>query len=258
MTIFATNPEYLPSAAPKETLQGRTALVTGAGRGLGRFIALSLAEHGSDLILTSAKHETLLESARLARAFGVSVETHAVDLAHEGERASLIARVHDKADILVNNAAAPPGTASCTGDILAEVNLAAPVQLTEACLPVMIARGWGRIASISCSIVDQVRFRPIFEPFVTAKEELEEYTLGVSSRIDGSGVTANVFRPWYVDTATQALFRQESTGSAESRSYFRSLYDNGQLIPPATAAKQIIDRLGGLSNGVTWNSAPDT
>ena len=94
-------------------LKGKVALVTGGGRGIGRFIATGLAEAGADLILTSRKMKNLEETAAvLTDHYGIKVVPIACDMAKEDQIASMVAVGLEKMthiDILVNNAGATWG-----------------------------------------------------------------------------------------------------------------------------------------------------
>src|SRR6478672_10755172 len=90
-------------------LQGKVALVTGASRGIGKGIALELAEAGCDVLLTARDKNALGEVANAVRAKGHVAEIHAADLCGEGEPARLASLAEDhfgRLDILVNNAGA--------------------------------------------------------------------------------------------------------------------------------------------------------
>ena len=90
-------------------LRGRTALITGASKGIGRAIAAVLAQEGCNLILVS-RTAADLEAARqeIAASHNVSVVTHALDLSANSAIKELVA-AHPDIDILVNNAGAIPG-----------------------------------------------------------------------------------------------------------------------------------------------------
>ncbi|MBU2234932.1 MAG: SDR family NAD(P)-dependent oxidoreductase, partial [Proteobacteria bacterium] len=89
-------------------LNGKVALVTGGGRGIGEFIATGLAEAGADLILTSRKMKNLEATAQaLSQGFGVKVLPIACDMAKEEEIEAMLKTALEKfprIDILVNNA----------------------------------------------------------------------------------------------------------------------------------------------------------
>jgi NAD(P)-dependent dehydrogenase (short-subunit alcohol dehydrogenase family) len=88
-------------------LQGRVAVITGAGSGIGRSLALALAGRGCDLALCDIQPDRLAESARDARARGVKVSEHPLDVADAAAVAALPAAVlaaHGRASLLVNNA----------------------------------------------------------------------------------------------------------------------------------------------------------
>ncbi len=89
-------------------LRGKTALVTGASKGIGRAVAFGLASEGCDLHITARSSEALIQLGyELAQRFGVRVEPHAGDLADAGFASELASRI-GAVDILVNNAGAIP------------------------------------------------------------------------------------------------------------------------------------------------------
>ena len=138
-------------------LTGHTALVTGAGGGLGGAIARALAAEGVHLVLSDLPSADLTERAEQLRATGVQVECVAADLAVTAEAAALVGKAESALapiDILVNNAGTEfvGSFAQRTPhnlELQASVNLLAPMLLTHAVLPGMIERGRGNVVSIS-------------------------------------------------------------------------------------------------------------
>ena len=137
-------------------LQGKVALVTGASRGIGKGIALELAEAGCDVLLTARDKEALGEVANAVRAKGHVAEIHAADLCGEGEPARLASLAEERfgrLDILVNNAGA-----ARRGDFFAltdadwdagfELKFFAQVRLARAAWPLLRASG-GSIVAIA-------------------------------------------------------------------------------------------------------------
>jgi len=97
------------------SLKDKTALVTGGGRGIGKFIATGLAEAGADLILVSRKMKNLESAAKeISEAFGVQVYPIACDIAKAEDIENMVKAATEKCpriDILVNNAGATVGRA---------------------------------------------------------------------------------------------------------------------------------------------------
>lgn len=138
--------------------QRKAALVTGAGRNIGRAVALGLARDGFDLVVNGSSDRAACEAvAEAARAFGVEAMVAMGDVGRPEDCARIAAEAIARfgaVDVLVNNAALRPArpfldmTEEEWRRVLA-VDLDAAVWLSRACLPGMVARGWGRIVNFT-------------------------------------------------------------------------------------------------------------
>lgn len=166
----------------------------------------------------------------------------------------------ERADILINNAAtiAPIGATEGLepSDVRASValNLVAPILLAAGLLPQMKASGWGRIVNLSTGAVGNPGAMVGGGVYVATKAALEIATTSLAAEIDGSGVTANVYRPGMVDTGMQQFIRGQE-GDAVARKLsdrFVGVQQKGILITPAAAAEGLLARLSGDDNGAIW------
>ncbi len=211
------------------SLEGKCALVTGAGTGLGRQMALGLAEAGSDLVICGRRPAPLEDCAQQARKFGVEVRVVPADVTVEADLQNLLAQA-GKVDILVNNAGA--------GDLLkpwAEItleewrsvmalNLDAPFRLCQLFAPPMMERRWGRIINIS-SIYGIVGGDPSRYPgldwdvpaYFASKHGLNGITHYLAPRLAPYGVCINSLAP--------GMFATEQTESMLSRAVLDRLVD---------------------------------
>ncbi len=179
-------------------LSGRTALVTGAGSGIGRAVAIRLAADGAHVLVLDREESSATEVA--AQVGGVPL------VADLGDRDAIDAlglgtRVH--ADILVNNAGlqhvAP--IQDLDPDVFAlihRVMLHAPFLLTRALLPSMYAAGWGRIVHVSSA--HGHRASAYKSAYVSAKHGLEGLSKVIALEGAPHGVTSNTVCPGYVRT----------------------------------------------------------
>lgn len=179
-------------------LPGRTAVITGASRGIGLAIAKLLAEVGVRLTL-------LARDARVLGAVAAELDARAVSCdvgdANDIERA--IKAIGDAPDILVNNAGlfAPMPVDETTAEALAsalEVNLVAPFRIVRAFLPGMRARGRGDIVSIG-SIADHTAF-PGNAAYGSSKHGLRALHEVLRTELRGTGVRVTLISPGPVDT----------------------------------------------------------
>ena len=250
---------------------GKTALITGAGRGIGRAIALGLADAGAGLILLARSAEQLDETRAMLLHRGAEaarIRVVPADLGDEEQRgrAARTAIGAGRVDILVNNAATvePLGV---TAAIPAaewrrafELNVIAPAVLTAAVLPGMLDAGWGRVVNISSGIAARPGSMVRGNAYAATKAALEAHTVNLAAELRGTGVTVNVYRPGGVDTAMQAWIREqdpERIGTA-LHSRFNQNFTEGALITPERSAAALIAHLGGDDSGSVWDVSDAT
>jgi NAD(P)-dependent dehydrogenase (short-subunit alcohol dehydrogenase family) len=244
---------------------GKTALITGAGRGIGRAIALGLAGAGAGVVLLARTAGQLDETRALLRGQSVAAGRISVlpaDLAHEEDRALAMAAVlaAGRIDILVNNAATVeplgPTIAIAPGDLrLAfEVNVVAPVALTAAVLPGMLGAGWGRVVNVSSGIVAYPAGMVRGNAYAATKAALEAHTVNLAAELAGTGVTVNAYRPGGVDTAMQAWIRGQDPEriGAGLHERFNKNFAEGTLITPGHSAAALLAHLAGDDTGAIW------
>lgn len=242
---------------------GKVALVTGAGRGIGRALALALAADGVDLGLLARSTAELDEVANAVRDLGrraLVLRADVGDPERTEEAAARMLAEFGGVDILVNNAAvvAPLGPTAAvdparwTEAVL--VNVVGAFRLTRALLPTMLDRGWGRIVNVSSGIVADPAGAVGMNAYVTSKAALEAHTTALAAELAGSGVTVNTFRPGVVDTAMQAWIRDQSPDEigAALHDRFVRMRDEGRLITPEASARALLTHLRSDGSGEIW------
>ena len=250
---------------------GKTALVTGAGRGIGRAIALGLADAGAGLILLARSAGQLDETRAMLLERGAKaarIRVVAADLGDDEQRGLAVRTALEagRIDILVNNAATvePLGV---TADIPAaelrrafELNVVAPVALTAAVLPGMLDAGWGRVVNVSSAIVARPGFMVRGNAYAATKAALEAHTVNLAAELNGTGVTVNAYRPGGVDTAMQAWIRGQDPDriGAALHTRFSQSFSEGTLITPEQSAAALIAHLGGDDSGSIWDVSDAT
>ena len=250
---------------------GKTALITGAGRGIGRAIALGLGGAGARVILLARTTGQLDETRYLLREQGVPAGRISVlpaDLADAEDRGRAAAAVlaGGGVDILVNNAATVEplgptiGIAAADLRLAFEVNVVAPAVLTAAVLPGMLAAGWGRVVNISSGIVAYPAGMVRGNAYAATKAALEAHTVNLAAELAGTGVTVNAYRPGGVDTAMQAWIRSQDperigTGLHER---FNKNFAEGTLITPGHSAAVLLAHLAGNDTGAVWDVSTAT
>jgi 3-hydroxybutyrate dehydrogenase len=187
-------PPAFPSALSGLDLSGRTALVTGAGSGIGRAAALRLAEAGARVRVLDLDAASAAEVAELAGG-----EALVADLSD----AAAVSSLDLNADIVVNNAGIQHVRPVEEFDpdrfaLMLRIMLEAPFRIIHAALPGMYAKGWGRIVNISS--IHGLRASAYKSAYVAAKHGLEGLSKTVAMEAGAHGVTSNCVNPGYVRT----------------------------------------------------------
>lgn len=197
-------------------LQGKVALVTGAGRGIGRGIALALAGEGANLLLVSRTLSELEATAAACRERGVTAVVQAGDVSDEATVERLFEVLHKQfgtLDLLVNNAGAFDGApleqlATEAWDRVIATNLRGPFLCTRAALRIMKPKRAGRIINIG-SIASQ-RVRPESAPYAASKHGLWGLTQVTALEGREYGVTCGCLNPGNI-----RVERRQASGKIE-------------------------------------------
>src|SRR5712692_8643000 len=234
-------------------LTGRVAVVTGASKGIGREIALELADVGADLAICARGTERLADVADTLRQRGRQVEAIAADVATADGCARVLEHTQQRfgrVDVLVNNAGkgSPKKMLDLTdGDWLAswELNFMSAVRLSLGCVPLMRAHGGGRIINISSRVGRQPD--PYFAPYAAAKAALINFTKSLANAFSKDGVLANCVVPGLVRTeAVEEAARKsaEATGKTVEEVFAETLRARpipiGRMGEPADVAPLVV------------------
>lgn len=188
------------------SLNGRVAVITGAGSGMGRSMALRLAEDSARIAVWDINGEGSEETARLVREAGGTAiaitadcsDKAAIKAAAERTRAEL-----GKIAILINNAGIAPFTPflEIDEDLLMKVlkvNLVGPFLVTQECVPDMIEAKWGRIINITSSSVQSGS--ALQTHYTSSKGGMLGFTKCLAMALGEHGITANMIPPGSIDT----------------------------------------------------------
>lgn len=248
-----------------ESLDGRVALVTGGGRGIGQAIAAGLAAAGARVAVVARSTSEVRQVVELINKDGGAGLAVPADITNPAQMNDALAKVGDNwgpVELLVNNAGAVwPLGASATLDpqewteALA-VNVTAAALLSFAVLPRMLDQGWGRIVNVSSGAVANPSSMLRANAYITSKTALEAHTLNLAAELDGSGVTVNVFRPGGVDTAMQAFIRAQDPEriGAELHQRFTNNHEQGTLLTPERSAASLLAHLHSKDSGQIWDA----
>ena len=229
------------------SLDGRGAVVTGGGRGIGRAVARALAENGAAVVVCARSEQEIESVADELRADGFEAHAIPCDVSDEASVEAMATAAVERlgtVDVLVNNA----GIARSNpvkrlpleewNRILA-VNATGTFLCTKAFLEGMIERGWGRVINVAS--VAGLRGGRYIAAYTASKHAQVGFTRALAAEVAGLGITVNAICPGYVDTqmAEYAVRRAvEKTGVAEEDALdaIRALNPQNRLIRPEEIA----------------------
>jgi 3-oxoacyl-[acyl-carrier protein] reductase len=239
---------------------GRSALITGASRGLGAALARAYWEAGASLMLAARSAAGLKAlAASLPPRAGQRVIVRAADLADPAAPAELAATAWEAfpvLDILVNNAAIQ-GPIGPTWDnnwdawqATVRVNLLTPVALCRLCAPRMAAQGGGKIINLSGG--GATGPRPGFSAYATAKAGLVRFTETLAAELQERGVEVNAVSPGMLNTAMQAAIAAAGPAQAGEREYAQAVRAlGGEAAAFERAAALCVFLASAASDGIT-------
>jgi len=197
-------------------LDGRTALVTGSGRGLGWEMARALAEAGARVLLHGRAAERLANRVDSLRHAGHAADSVVFDMADRAAMRQALGGT--PVDVLIHNVGERdrrPFDQIEPDDFarLIDVDLSAAHALVKHVVPGMVARGWGRVILVS-SIAGQLAV-PGASSYIAAKAGLAALARALAAELGAKGVTANALSPGFFATETNAQLMASPQGERQ-------------------------------------------
>ena len=196
----------------ERVLEGKTVLMTGAGRGMGRSMSIALAAAGAKVAMIDIDEDVLQEAANEAEDAGGqgSIKPLICDVT-DADRAKATAEEivssFGSLDVLVNDAVVGPERIkdffvrpakfwdldNNLWNAMLRVNIFGPQLMAKTCAPYMMEKGWGRIINVTTSL--DTMYLPGAGAYGPTKAALEAHTRIMAQDMDGTGVTANILIP---------------------------------------------------------------
>lgn len=249
----------------------RPAVVTGAGRGLGREAATALAARGHPVALVARSAEQVTRAAREIEAAGGAALAVAADVSEPDEVDALKRRVEEAfgPPLVLVNAAGVFGPVALIRDSdprawiqTLMIDAVAAYLTSRAFVGAMIDAGWGRIVNVT-SAASLHPPGPLNSAYATAKVALNQLTRHLAAETDGTGVTANVIHPGDLKTDMWADIKEKvASMGAEADAYRQWVewVDRTGGDPPAKAVDLILrltsDAGGQISGRFCWVDDP--
>lgn len=253
-------------------LRDRAAVVAGAGRGIGRAIAIEFARNGAQLTLVARSVDELEETAVACRSVGALAEVVQADVSRWAQVEQL---TDAAADVLVN-AAGVYGPIGPTADVDADewtaavdVNLVGTYHLCRAVVPGMVRRGRGKVILLAGG--GATAPLPRFSSYAAAKAAVVRLAETLAHEVADSGVQVNAIAPGLVDTKLQDEVLAAGARAGDLLERIRAARETGAGTVPADVAAALAvflasDESGGLTGKLisaphdpwrTWSDAAD-
>ncbi len=241
-------------------LKGKTALITGAGRGLGRACAVAMAREGASVAVLSRTRKELEETAKLVEREGARALVLEADVAHENAVRETVAEARSvlgPVTILVNCAGIVGPAAPLheldpdEWDHTLAVNLSGPRLVSQEVVPHMIDSGGGRIVNVTSGLAEIVM--PLFGAYGASKAALNHMTRTMAEELRSLDIQVNGLDPGVMDTRMQEEIRELGPEVLGKHIYeqFNSFKEGGHLSSPGDVAELALFLVSDSSVGIT-------
>lgn len=246
-------------------LEGRAAVITGGGRGIGACCARVLSRAGATVVVASRSADELNRVVSTIEAEGGTGYACPVDVTDPASIEALAAFARERAgtvDILVNNAgiatSAPVHRLELADwNRVMAVNATGTFLCTKAFIPDMLHAGWGRIVNVAS--VAGVMGAPYIAAYTASKHAVVGLTRAVAAEVAAKGVTVNAVCPGYVDTemtqlSVDTIVAKTGKTAEEAVAWLTGTTPLGRLIRPdevAHAVLSLCNEHAGATNGQT-------
>jgi NAD(P)-dependent dehydrogenase (short-subunit alcohol dehydrogenase family) len=235
-------------------LKDKVAIITGAGRGLGRSVALAFGRQGAKVVLAARSKEEIDQVAEQLRSLRKDAIAIPTDVTDEGQVNHLVKKtleIYGTVDILVNNAGARGSIGPIHNTSLSDweqafkVNLTSAFLCSKAVLPTMMDKKEGKIINVATTMTP----RPNLTPYMVAKAGLIQFAKQLSRELKDYNIQVNVIHPGVMDTRMQEELRKAGT-KAIGTDMFERLKEEGILQSPDEPAKLILFLASTAADGI--------
>jgi len=229
-------------------LNGKVALITGGGRGIGRAIALAFAREGARIVVAA---RTAAQVEQVAAEIGNGAIAVVCDVSNSESVTQMFAQTSEQlgdVDILVNNAGIAESSTivTTTDDFWARhlaINLSGTFYCTRAALPAMLEKKWGRVINIA-SIAGKVG-APYIAAYAASKHGVMGLTRSVALEVAAAGVTVNAICPGYVDTemverGVERITKRTGRTAEEALDTLKRMSPQNRLVTPEEVASMAL------------------
>jgi NAD(P)-dependent dehydrogenase (short-subunit alcohol dehydrogenase family) len=243
-------------------LEGKRAVVTGGGRGIGAAVARALAAEGAAVLVAARSLAEVEAVAGELREIGCEAWAATCDVTDPLAVAALVRTAEERlggVDILVNNAgiANSAPLRSLTLEVWNRtfaVNATGTFLCTQAFVPGMVERGWGRVVNVA-SIAARAGAAYI-AAYAASKHAVLGFTRSVAAELATTGVTVNAVCPGYVDTAmttdsVDRIVAKTSLTAEQARQAILKTSPQNRLLEPEEVAFQVVNLCDPRAKGIT-------
>jgi 3-oxoacyl-[acyl-carrier protein] reductase len=247
-------------------LKGRVAIITGAGRGLGRAAAMAMAREGAVVVVMSRTLSEIRETERLIKAGGGKVVALRGDVSKTKDIHKVVERalsIFDHIDILMNNAAIiGPVKPLCEireneWNKVFGINLRGALLFSRAVIPSMMQQRKGKIINVTSGLGEMTM--PSFGAYSVTKAGLIHLTKILSEELKNCNIRVNGLDPGVMDTRMQGEVRSMGPEVLGHRIYneFMEMKKRGLLTPPERIASLAVFLASGEANHISGENGTE-